>query len=58
MSDNFELSLVSTYLSNISIELSNIDRTLNIIANELRYANRNANKNEFVKTDEAEANTD
>lgn len=58
MADNFELSLVSTYLSNISFELSNIDRTLNIIANELRYANRNANKNESVKTDEAEANTD
>lgn len=58
MSDNFELSLVSTYLSNISIELSNIDRTLNIIANELRYANRNVNKNESVKINEAEANTD
>lgn len=58
MSDNYGLSLVSTYLSSISSELSNIDRTLNIIANELRYANRNANNNESVKTNEAEANTD
>lgn len=58
MSDNYELSLVSTFLSNISSELSNIDRTLNIIANELRYANRKANNNESGKTVEAEANTD
>lgn len=58
MSDNYELSLVSTYLSNISSELSNIDRTLNIIANELRYANRKANNNESGKTVEAETNTD
>lgn len=58
MSDNYELSLVSTYLSNISSELSNIDRTLNIIANELRYTNRKANNNESGKTVEAEANTD
>lgn len=58
MSDNYELSLVSTYLSNISSELSNIDRTLNIIANELRYANRKTNNNESGKTIEAEAYTD
>lgn len=58
MSDNYELSLVSTYLSKISSELSNIDRTLNIIANELRYANRKANNNESGKTVEAEAHTD